>query len=365
MILKAFKLTLGGSGVKPLSRPVISSQNAVRVLQALFCLLPFTLLSGEPMRTQNFFDVILVGGGPAGLSAALLLGRACRRVLICDSNEARNWTSKKLQGFLALDELPIHDLVRRGREQLAALGTVTFWDDEVVDGRRWQNEFEIVTKDGRNASSRKLLLATGVTDELPPIAGASECFGHSVFQCPYCDGWETREKPLAIFGRGAQAFTMARTLYTWSRDLVLCTDGPSGLLAKQKKLLETRGIAVHEDLIECLEHDHGQLRAIRFRKGERLPRSYLYFNTPSYQKSSLAESLGCEFTETGGVKTGRYEATNIPGLYVAGTMIKDVPLAVTRAALGIQKALAKEDFMSQEEDIPERIQPELHVELSG
>jgi thioredoxin reductase len=309
------------------------------------------------MRTQNFFDVIIVGGGPAGLSAALLLGRACRSVLLCDSNQPRNWASKQMHGFLALEGLNPRELVRRARDQISSLGTVTFWDDEVVDGRRWQNEFEIITKDGRNASSRKLLLATGVTDELPPLSGAAECFGKSLFQCPYCDGWEAREKPVAVYGRGPGAYTMVRGLHGWSRDLVLCTDGPSGLLMKQKKMLASHNVEVREDLIECLDHKDGFLQSIRFRNGESLPRSFLFFNLPCYQKSPLAESLGCEFTENGGVKTGRYEATNIPGLYVAGNMIKDVHLAVvaaaegTRAALGINKALAKEAFAIKGEPV--------------
>ncbi|WP_176736526.1 NAD(P)/FAD-dependent oxidoreductase [Oligoflexus tunisiensis] len=302
------------------------------------------------MRKQNFFDVIIVGGGPAGLSAALVLGRACRTVLLCDSNQPRNWASKSLHGFIALDGLNPRELVRKGREQLAALGTVTFWDDEVVSGHRWQNEFEIMMKDGRTASGRKLLLATGVTDELPPIPGAVDFFGRSVFQCPYCDGWETRGKPTAIYGRGARGFTMVRALFGWTQDLVLCTDGPSGLLMRQKKILDGHGIAVREEPIECLEGQDGKLQAIRFRNGDSLPRDFLFFNLPCTQKSGLAESLGCEFTDNGGVKTGHYEATNIPGLYVAGNMIKDVHLAVvaaaegTRAALGINKALGKENF---------------------
>jgi thioredoxin reductase len=306
------------------------------------------------MRTQNFFDVIIVGGGPAGLSAALLLGRACRTVLICDSNQPRNWTSKNLHGFLALEGLNPRELVSRARQQLEQLGTVSFWDDEVVDGHRWQNEFEIVTKDGRTASSRKLLLATGVTDELPPVPGAVECFGKSLFQCPYCDGWETKGQAVAIYGRGARAYTMARVVHGWSHDLVICTDGPSGLLKRQMQSLERHGISVREEPLECLEHQDGMVQAIRFRNGDSLPRSFIFFNMPSHQKSPLAESLGCEFTENGGVKTGRYEATNIPGLYVAGNMIKDVHLAIvaaaegSRAALGINKALAKDDFTLSE-----------------
>ncbi|MDQ3230210.1 MAG: NAD(P)/FAD-dependent oxidoreductase [Pseudobdellovibrionaceae bacterium] len=306
------------------------------------------------MRNENIFDVIIVGGGPAGLSAALVLGRACRKVLVCDSNQPRNWASKQVHGFIGVDGINPRELVRKTRDQLVRLDTVTIWDNEVVNGHRWQNEFEIMTKDGRSAASRKMLLATGVTDELPPIAGAEACFGKSLFQCPYCDGWEARGKPIAIYGRGARSYTMARALFGWSRDLVICTDGPSGLMHKQRETLDRHGILVREEPIEQFEEEGGKLRSIQFRNGEKLERSFVFFNLPSKQKSALAEGLGCEFTEELGVKTGRYESTNVPGLYVAGNMIKDVHLAIVaaaegaRAALGINKALAKEDFAVME-----------------
>lgn len=296
------------------------------------------------------FDVIIVGAGPAGLSAALILGRCRRNVLVCDAGQPRNAASRALHGYLTRDGIEPAELLRIGREQLRPYTTVHLRADEVTDTRCVENGFEI-TIDDEVVSSRKLLLATGVVDLLPDIDGLKSLYGRSVFHCPYCDGWELRDQPIAIYGREDRGFGLALELTGWSRDLVVCTDGPATFSADDRDQLAELNIAVREERISRLEGSDGQLERIIFANGDALPRRGMFFNTGQDQRCDLAAKLGCEFTERGAVRTGEYEMTKVPGLFVAGDASRAVQLVIVAAAEGaeaafaINKALIKEDLL--------------------
>jgi thioredoxin reductase len=189
-----------------------------------------------------------------------------------------------------------------------------------------------------------------VFDHLPAIDGIDRFFGTSVFQCPYCDGWEMRDAPVAVYGKRRRGYEMARAMTAWSRDVVLCTDGAAMLSGAQRTHLRLNRIAIFEERIERLDGTRGQLRAIVFRDGGRLKRSALFFDTPASGQSKLAAAVGCQFDRHGKIKCGAYEATSVPGVFAAGNIIKDVQLAIvaaaegTRAAFGITRALTQEDF---------------------
>jgi thioredoxin reductase len=300
---------------------------------------------------DRVWDVVIAGAGPAGLSAALVLGRARRKVLLCDTGTPRSWASKKMHGFLTRDGIAPAGFRRLAHAELARYPSVVFCAAEVTaatalaDGR-----FSVTLADKRRVRSRKLLIATGVFDHLPRVPGIEEFFGKSVFQCPYCDGWEVRDAPIAIYGKRRRGFEMARAMTAWTRDIALCTDGAAMLSRAERTHLQRNRIRVFEDRIERLEGRSGKLREIIFRGGGRLKRAALFFDTPSSGQSQLAESLGCQFSRHGGIKCGQYEATSVPGVFVAGNIIKDVQLVIvaaaegTRAAFGINRALTREDF---------------------
>lgn len=300
---------------------------------------------------MQFYDCIIVGAGPAGLSAALILGRCQRKTLVCDVGNPRNAASPALHGFLTRDGTPPLEMLRIGREQLQPYSTIELVDSEAKHAERVAERFEVTLSDGRRLSSRKLLLATGVVDDIPALNGIEPLYGHSVWHCPYCHGWEARDQPLAVYGRGADGKEFALELTVWSRDLILCTDGPSGLSSADLERLTQQRIPVREERIERLEGSNGQLERIVFSNGEPIARSGLFFTTGSRQRCDLAEKLGCEFTEKGAVNTGAYESTCISGLYVAGDASRAVQLAIIAAAEGAQAAFAintalwKEDLL--------------------
>ena len=299
-------------------------------------------------------DVIIVGAGPAGLSAALMLGRCRRSVLVFDTGHPRNAASQALHGFLTRDGTPPLDFLRMAREELRPYDTVSIRDGMVVAAECRDSRFEVVIENGERVAARKLLLATGVVDNLPAIDGFRDLYGRSIFHCPYCDGWEVRDQPLAIYGNGERALGLSLELTSWSRDLVVCSDGPSEIDETGRARLGRHGIVVREERVARLEGSNGVLTHIVFVDGTRLARRAMFFTTGQSQRSDLMVQLGCTFNEKGTVRTGKYETTHLRGLFVAGDASRAVQWVVVAAAEGAEAAFAintdllKEDLSKED-----------------
>lgn len=302
-------------------------------------------------------DVIIVGGGPAGLNAALVLGRCRRSVLMFDEGVPRNAVSHALHGFLSRDGTPPAQMRAIAREQLTAYPSIHVDNDRVIDATRTDMGFSVTTRDGRLFFARKLLLAAGVVDKLPEQPGFLELYGTGVFHCPYCDGWEVRDRPLAVYGRGdRKGGGLALELTQWSRDTILCTDGPSELSDHYRERLEKNGVMVREEKIVRLEIrrsvPYDAAFDIVFESGPSLHRTAMFFNTERIQSTDLAARLGCDTAESNGCKVDNdQQMTHVPGLYVAGDASRDVLQVIVaaaegaEAAIGINTALLREDLL--------------------
>lgn len=284
-------------------------------------------------------DVIIVGGGPAGLSAALVLARCLRRVEVFDNGRARNRRAREIHGFLTRDCTPPAEFIRLAHADLARYD-VPVTPDEVEDAARLQDgRFRVALASGVVRESRKLLLATGVSDLLPDIPGFAELYGSSVHHCPYCDGYEHRHRPLAAYGRGAAALGLALSLRTWSGDVAACTDGePLG--AEEVARARRNGIAVRQERVTGLEGRNGRLERIVFQSGPALRREAVFFNTGQVQRSDLPRRLNCRFRDDGAVETDQRQCTGVPGLYLAGDADRDVQFVIVGAAEGATAAVA-------------------------
>lgn len=294
------------------------------------------------------FDVIIVGGGPAGLSAALILGRCRRRVLVCDAGHPRNESSRAVHGFLSRDGTPPAELLGCARQQLRPYRNVTLRTTEVVAAEQIAGGFAVTLPDGSRETAPRLLLATGVVDELPAIPNIEEFYGRSVHPCPYCDGWEWRDRPVAIYGRGEKGSGLALMLTLWTKDLVLCTDGVAELSKDHRERLLMHGISLREEQIAYLQGADGLLERIIFDTGESLSREAMFFNTGERQKSPLIAELGCELDEKGKADTRDFQESNVPGLYIVGDACGDVQFAIVAAAEGARAAFAINKAMLRE-----------------
>lgn len=316
-------------------------------------------MSGAP-SSPAAYDCVVVGAGPAGLSGALMLGRCRRSVLVCDIGEPRNARARGLHNYLTRDGTPPGEFLRLARAEIGEYPSVELRHSEIVDASRTSGGFKIVSADGTQVVARKLLLATGVVDDLPDIEGLVPLYGSSVHHCPYCDAWEWRDQALAIYGKGEEGLALALGLTVWSDDLVLCTDGPSGLSGEELEQLSQAAVEVREDRVVRLDGRQGRLERIVFAEGEPLPRRALFVCAGQHQRSDLARKLGCRFNGRGAVATGTCEATDVPGLYVAGDSSKEAQFVVvaaaegTEAGMAINKALLKEDLAQNRNSRPSR-----------
>ena len=297
------------------------------------------------------YDVIIVGAGPAGLSAALILGRCRRRVLVCDTGRPRNAASHAMHGYLSRDGMPPAEFLRIAREQMQQYDTVEMRDVEVrargmrrrplsrdAAGRRPADGAQAADRDRRRRQPAR-------DSRLPGV------LRRSVFHCPYCDGWEVRDQPLAVYGRGARGLGLSLELTGWSRDIVLCTDGPSELDADDLARLTRNGIVVRDEPRGPARGRRDGSSASSSSAASRWCARALFFTTGQTQQSELAQRLGCEINEKGTVRTGKYEATHLTGLYVAGDASRAVQWVVVAAAEGAEAAFAintdllKEDLL--------------------
>jgi thioredoxin reductase len=292
-------------------------------------------------------DVLVVGAGPAGLSAALMLGRCRRHVLVCDLEQPRNRRSHALHGYLTRDGIAPRDFNDLGRRELPPYG-VEVRGIGVTGAQRLEDHFRVSLGDGSQEAARYLLIATGVVDDLPAIAGFDECYGTSIFHCPYCDGWEQRNRKLAAFGRGTEVTGLALGLKTWSAHVVVCTHG-GRLAPRLRERLARNGIAIRTDPIARLDHADGVLASIAFTSGDSLPRDAMFFSTAQHPQSDLAIKLGCTLTPRGAVKTGTLCDTNVPRLFVAGDASRDAQFVVVAASEGVKAAVAINKALQAEE----------------
>ncbi|HZI67997.1 MAG TPA: NAD(P)/FAD-dependent oxidoreductase [Thermoanaerobaculia bacterium] len=295
------------------------------------------------------YDAVIIGGGPAGLSAALVLGRCRRRVVLVDSGRPRNAASRALHGFLTRDGVDPLELRRIARRQLSRY-SVELVRGEVVSAARRKGGFTLALAGGRRLSSRTLLFATGVVDRLPTVDGLPALYGRAVFHCPYCDGWEVRDRALAVYGRGKSGAGLALSLKTWSRDVTLLTDGPARLSAPLEKVLAARSVSVIASRVARLDSERRGLDVV-FRGGERRAFGALFFSTGQDHSCDLPRSLGCRFTRKGAIRTDRFERTGVPGLYVAGDASRDVQLAIVAASEGAKAAFAINRELQEEEGL--------------
>lgn len=290
----------------------------------------------------HLYDVCIVGAGPAGLNAALMLGRCRREVLVLDSGKPRNGASRALHGFLSRDGFHPMALRAEGRRELANYPTVTLREDtEVEEATRRDDGFELGLPGGERIRSRFMLLATGRVDLVPSKPGFRDFYGRGVYHCPYCDGWEHRDQLLVVYGSGERGFDLALELLVWSAKVTLCTDGPDQVTAEQSAQLRANGIAVIEHNVLALQGgEEGLLQSIAFEGREDLRCDALFFCSDCLQKSVLALELGCELDETGSVTCNGHAATQVPGLFVAGNVRGGVHLAIVAAAEGAEAAMA-------------------------
>lgn len=296
------------------------------------------------------FDVMIVGGSYAGLSAAMALGRALRNVLIIDSGDPCNKQTPHSHNFLTQDGQTPAQIADKAKEQVLQYSTISWHKGLVTSVVSIPAGFEIITAAGEKFRAKKVLFATGIKDEFLPVSGLAEAWGISVVHCPYCHGYEIRGEVTGIIANGDMAFEFCKLISNWSKKLTLFTNGPSTLTAEQAAKIKSKGIPVIESKIRAFEQEKGYLRHITLEDGSQQPLTAAYIRLPFKQHSDIPQQLGCAINEQGFIEVTEFQQTTVPGVYAAGdntSMFRSVSMAVatgTKAGAVINKELIEEEF---------------------
>lgn len=304
------------------------------------------------------WDCVIVGGGAAGLSAGLVLGRARRRTLLVDAGEQSNLPAHGIGGLLGHDGRSPAELYEMGREELKKYSSVEFRPGRVTGARGEDGAFELELADGSTERSKKVLLAGGMDYHFHDLPGAEELWGDTVFHCPFCHGWEVEGRPLAARANGDGAVHTGLLLRAWTEDVVVLTDGPAELDGEQRAKLEQAGVRLDERPIEGLIAEEGRLKAVAFTDGGTLERSGLLVGPRLGQRDKIAESLGVGVKEptpmaADAIDADGFQRTTVPGVFAAGDLGGQMPQVAAAISGGsMAGAMVVQNLMADEFGLP-------------
>jgi thioredoxin reductase len=291
------------------------------------------------------YDVVVVGGGAAGLSAALVLGRARRRVVVVDGGAPRNAPAAHMQGFLSRDGMSPAELLAVGREEAAAYG-VEFISGHVISV---EPGFVVSLDDGETLTARRLLIATGATDELPSIPGLQERWGRDFLHCPYCHGWEVRDQPLGVLGTGPSSVEHAQLIRQWSDDLIFFAHTYE-LTDNEREQLQARGIRIVDAEVRGIVVEKDRLRGVVLGDGRTVERAALFIRPLiGARPDGLLERLGCEVDDLGFARVDSEGRTSLAGVWAAGNATNPRAQVITAAGEGSAAAISINADLVQED----------------
>ncbi len=299
---------------------------------------------------RESFEVIIIGGSYAGLSAGMALGRALRSVLIIDSGLPCNRQTPYSHNFITQDGEKPGTIAEKAKEQVLKYNTVRFHRDLAVSGRKSANGFEIATQSGKTFGAKKLIFATGIQDTMPDIKGFSECWGISIIHCPYCHGYEYRGQKTGIMANGEHAFHIASLVNNLTDKVTILTSGKAGFNTEQIRKLDSHNIKVIETQVSEIEHESGHIKNVIFDDGSKTGFDAVYAAIPFTQHSDIPVSLGCELTGQGHLKTDMFQNTTVDGVFACGdnaSMMRSVAMAVSTgniAGARVNNELTTEQF---------------------
>lgn len=272
------------------------------------------------MHHSRMYDVIIVGGGPAGLSAALVLGRSLRQVIVIDEGKPRNRVTAASHGFLTRDGIAPQQLRAKALQELRTYPNVQIVHDTVQAVQLQEQRFIARTANEQYYISKRMIFATGVRDQLPAIPGLADVYGRSIFPCPYCDGWERRHEPLAVIGSGEHLFSFIRTIAHWSRDLIVFTNGAASMQADQRNAVQRRGIPIIETPVVQLRSKRGRLEYIELEDGVMYKRAGGFIvHTNPQRATDIPAQLGIPVQNNGTyTTTSEHGHTALNNLYIIG-----------------------------------------------
>lgn len=301
------------------------------------------------MKTNPIYDTLIIGGSFAGLSAAMALGRTLRRVLVIDSGQPCNRQTPHSHNFLTQDGKTPAEIAETAKQQVLAYATVEFREDLVTQARSHELGFEVKTQSGEIFLSKKLLLAFGIKDELPNIPGFADCWGISVIHCPYCHGFEFREKKTGILAQGDRAYHLATLVSQLTDQLQIITSGPEDFSPEQREKLDSNGIGILEKQPSEIIHQNGVLTLVKFSDRTSEPFDAVYADVPFSLPGKLVEQLGCKLANTGRIQVDQFQQTSAPGVYAAGDCVNPLRSVAASVAAGSLAGAMINHFLAVEQ----------------